>query len=116
MFVVGFLSFFFLTRNRLTDIDHGKTCEGTQCGRVLSFSEISACWCDVSYLLSIKLQTHGQITLMYPFPNRTLEPEEQKFKFETAIEFLDQVKRQFANQPVVYKEFLRIMKEFKSHE
>jgi len=46
----------------------------------------------------------------------TLEPEEQKFKFETAIEFLDQVKRQFANQPVVYKEFLRIMKEFKSHD
>ena len=37
-------------------------------------------------------------------------------KFETALEFLDQVKTQFQHRPQVYKEFLKIMKDFKSQE
>lgn len=37
-------------------------------------------------------------------------------KFETALEFLDKVKMQFHNQPQVYKQFLKIMKDFKSQE
>jgi len=37
-------------------------------------------------------------------------------KFETALEFLDQVKTQYSAQPYVYKQFLKIMKDFKLHE
>lgn len=35
-------------------------------------------------------------------------------KFENALEFLDQVKLQFAHQPKVYNQFLDIMKDFKA--
>lgn len=40
----------------------------------------------------------------------------QPIKFETALEFLDQVKQQFEDNPRVYKQFLKIMKDFKLHE
>ena len=36
-------------------------------------------------------------------------------KFENALDFLDQVKLQFADQPSVYNNFLDIMKDFKAH-
>jgi len=42
-----------------------------------------------------------------PAPNRQV-------KFENALDFLDQVKLQFANQPRVYNQFLDIMKDFKA--
>lgn len=49
--------------------------------------------------------------------NSTNDPQgSKKFKFETALEFLEQVKGQFSDRPDVYKEFLRIMKEFKGQE
>ena len=41
-------------------------------------------------------------------------PEYSQVKFEKALDFLDQVKLQFANQPQVYKLFLNIMKDFKA--
>ena len=36
-------------------------------------------------------------------------------KFENALDFLDQVKIQFQDQPHVYNNFLDIMKDFKAH-
>jgi paired amphipathic helix protein Sin3a len=38
----------------------------------------------------------------------------RQVKFENALDFLDQVKLQFANQPKVYNQFLDIMKDFKA--
>eukprot|EP01116_Phalansterium_solitarium_P019014 TRINITY_DN5195_c0_g1_i1.p1 TRINITY_DN5195_c0_g1~~TRINITY_DN5195_c0_g1_i1.p1 ORF type:complete len:1266 (+),score=480.31 TRINITY_DN5195_c0_g1_i1:73-3870(+) len=38
----------------------------------------------------------------------------KQVKFENALDFLDQVKLQFANQPKVYNQFLDIMKDFKA--
>ena len=40
----------------------------------------------------------------------------QNVKFESALGFLEQVKRQLAAEPHTYKEFLRIMKELKGQE
>jgi paired amphipathic helix protein Sin3a len=37
-------------------------------------------------------------------------------KFESALDFLDQVKTVFGNNPLVYNMFLDIMKEFKAHQ
>ena len=49
-------------------------------------------------------------------PHKPPSPEPQtQVKFETAIEFLDQVKLQFGATPNVYKQFLKIMKDFKLH-
>lgn len=39
---------------------------------------------------------------------------QSQVKFENALDFLDQVKLQFANQPRVYNQFLDIMKDFKA--
>ncbi|CAG7726194.1 unnamed protein product [Allacma fusca] len=39
---------------------------------------------------------------------------EQRLKVEDALNYLDQVKYKFGNQPQVYNDFLDIMKEFKS--
>ena len=39
----------------------------------------------------------------------------QMIKVEDALSYLDQVKFKFGNQPQVYKNFLDILKEFKSH-
>ena len=41
-------------------------------------------------------------------------PQQQQAKFESALDFLDQVKVKFSDQPEVYTQFLEIMKEFKS--
>lgn len=38
----------------------------------------------------------------------------QRLKVEDALNYLDQVKYKFGNQPQVYNDFLDIMKEFKS--
>jgi paired amphipathic helix protein Sin3a len=38
----------------------------------------------------------------------------RQVKFENALDFLDQVKLQFASQPKVYNQFLDIMKDFKA--
>jgi histone deacetylase complex regulatory component SIN3 len=35
-------------------------------------------------------------------------------KFESALDFLEQVKRQFTDKPMVYNQFLDIMREFKN--
>ena len=39
----------------------------------------------------------------------------EMIKVEDALSYLDQVKFKFGNQPQVYKNFLDILKEFKSH-
>jgi hypothetical protein len=39
---------------------------------------------------------------------------QQRLKVEDALNYLDQVKYKFGNQPQVYNDFLDIMKEFKS--
>tara|TARA_R110002050_G_scaffold141628_1_gene266806 strand:- start:3643 stop:3996 length:354 start_codon:yes stop_codon:yes gene_type:complete len=39
---------------------------------------------------------------------------QQQVKFENALDFLDQVKLQFSRQPIVYNQFLEIMKDFKT--
>eukprot|EP01119_Soliformovum_irregulare_P017282 TRINITY_DN5110_c0_g3_i1.p1 TRINITY_DN5110_c0_g3~~TRINITY_DN5110_c0_g3_i1.p1 ORF type:complete len:1099 (+),score=261.83 TRINITY_DN5110_c0_g3_i1:72-3299(+) len=55
-----------------------------------------------------------------PLPPTTETPQspagepQQKVKFENALDFLDQVKFQFATQPKVYNQFLDIMKDFKA--
>lgn len=47
---------------------------------------------------------------MGPFATQMQQPE----KFERALDFLEQVKLQFQNQPQVYNQFLEIMKDFKT--
>ncbi|PRP88642.1 paired amphipathic helix containing protein [Planoprotostelium fungivorum] len=42
------------------------------------------------------------------------QPQGRQIKFESALDFLDQVKLQFAEQPKVYNQFLDIMKDFKA--
>jgi paired amphipathic helix protein Sin3a len=39
-----------------------------------------------------------------------------KARFTDALSFLDEVKRQYADQPQVYNVFLDIMKDFKSQQ
>jgi len=41
-------------------------------------------------------------------------PVQQPEKFERALDFLEQVKAQFQDQPHVYNQFLEIMKDFKT--
>jgi histone deacetylase complex regulatory component SIN3 len=45
---------------------------------------------------------------------RPYPPVQQPEKFERALDFLEQVKLQFQNQPHVYNQFLEIMKDFKT--
>lgn len=45
-----------------------------------------------------------------PAPARSFRQD----KFENALDFLDQVKIQFARHPRVYNQFLDIMKDFKT--
>lgn len=40
-------------------------------------------------------------------------PQKQNVRYESALDFLDQVKLQFADNPKVYNQFLDIMKDFK---
>lgn len=47
-------------------------------------------------------------------PQATGAQEYRQVKFENALDFLDQVKLQFATQPNVYNQFLAIMKDFKA--
>eukprot|EP01096_Ripella_sp_DP13-Kostka_P010862 TRINITY_DN433_c0_g2_i2.p1 TRINITY_DN433_c0_g2~~TRINITY_DN433_c0_g2_i2.p1 ORF type:complete len:1109 (-),score=559.54 TRINITY_DN433_c0_g2_i2:192-3518(-) len=49
-------------------------------------------------------------------PGSGAPPYQGRVKFETALDFLDQVKTQFSSQPSVYRQFLKIMKDFKSQE
>lgn len=37
-------------------------------------------------------------------------------RFESALDFLDQVKMQFQDNPVIYNQFLDVMKEFKNQK
>ena len=41
-------------------------------------------------------------------------PPSRGVKFESALDFLDQVKLQFQYQPQIYNYFLDVMKEFKA--
>jgi histone deacetylase complex regulatory component SIN3 len=52
-------------------------------------------------------------------PSMTASPPQpapviQKEKFDSALDFLDQVKLQFSHNPKVYSQFLEIMKDFKA--
>lgn len=57
-------------------------------------------------------------TVAYPQPVPSQMQAQQamsrQVKFENALDFLDQVKLQFAKQPRVYNQFLDIMKDFKA--
>ncbi|EDV28962.1 uncharacterized protein TRIADDRAFT_52359 [Trichoplax adhaerens] len=57
--------------------------------------------------------THAQTITQVHVP-QAQHQQFQRLKVEDALSYLDEVKRQFGNQPQVYNDFLDIMKDFKS--
>lgn len=49
-----------------------------------------------------------------PQPIAPQQSPQRSAKYETALDFLEQVKQQFTHKPAVYNQFLEIMKEFKA--